>query len=55
MARPRKLLSVAAMTSTPFRVLVAAGGVAGVEAPPTLPAIAGDQTDLRCELDAATH
>ena len=34
------------MTSTPFRVLVAGGGVAGVEALLTLRAVAGDRLDL---------
>jgi sulfide:quinone oxidoreductase len=46
MARRRAAHSVALMTATPFRVLIAGGGVAGVEALLTLRALAGDRCDL---------
>src|SRR5690242_4189067 len=46
MARPRTPLSVRVMTTAPFRVLVAGGGIAGLEALLTLHAISGDRVEL---------
>ena len=46
MARPPAVHSVRTMTTSPLRVLVAGGGVAGVEALLTLHALAGDRVDL---------
>jgi sulfide:quinone oxidoreductase len=55
MARIRRAPSVPAMTSTtPFRVVVAGGGVAGIEALLTLHELAGDLIDLTL-VDAAPH
>src|SRR3954447_12181194 len=52
--RPRRLRmalragrpSVHAMTTSPLRVLVAGGGVAGIEALPALRALAGERVEL---------
>src|SRR4051812_22784979 len=46
MAIRRPPPSVRRMTTTPLRVLVAGGGVAGIEALLTLRALAGDRVDL---------
>jgi sulfide:quinone oxidoreductase len=46
MARARAAPSVSVMTTVPFRVLVAGGGIAGLEALLMLHAIAGDRVQL---------
>jgi sulfide:quinone oxidoreductase len=46
MAAPQFAPSVDPMSSTPYRVLIAGGGVAGIEALLTLHALAGDRLEL---------
>jgi len=46
MAAPAPALSVRPMTSSPLRVVVAGGGIAGIEALLNLHALAGDRVDL---------